>query len=436
MPDLSTTFTDLKLKELYGHLLNHYKDCVQRGLGIGEIYTEMSLAMQYTLDSPYSMSPLAKLSREEKMKAYAAFNAIFYAFPLYRQMPVEQQQNFKPSVPQFNPKVVYKVTKYNYYDTNQTLLNWLILDSMLHSHHDHYYPRHTGSGCWGSSNRHGHDSSSNEDCVKLMVALLVIALALIAAVLAFIALAYMLNELANTIERFCFNEGWLKGALMLASSIAFGAGSSYLMINFASAPLIALAVAAGLNPVGVVIMGTVLLSIIGAGIGCFAMGMLYDSVNKSANPEPLDQTDPERFRLTAAEEDALKKKGIDPIAVKCAMVALRGEMATVLGSEKPIPSFFSRYFNKDNEKIQKLLTTLRQLRKGEVDTIDAGGLHFDCRVPTMVYMPVFYQPSYQVPYSPPSYQEATGINGVTPSAPPAYLQPTYDYPQSTSYNFT
>lgn len=66
MPDLSTTFTDLKLKELYGHLLNHYKDCVQRGLGIGEIYTEMSLAMQYTLDSPYSMSPLAKLSREEK----------------------------------------------------------------------------------------------------------------------------------------------------------------------------------------------------------------------------------------------------------------------------------------------------------------------------------------------------------------------------------
>src|SRR5690606_36456748 len=109
--------------------------------------------------------------------------------------------------------------------------------------------------------------------------------------------------------------------------IGFGAGSSMLTLNFGAVPLIALAIAAGFNPVGVVITAAVLLGVIGAGIGCFAMSMLYDSINKSANKESMDPSDPDRFKLTASEEDFLNKKGIDPMAVRCAMVALRAEMA-------------------------------------------------------------------------------------------------------------
>ncbi|KTD00946.1 hypothetical protein [Fluoribacter gormanii] len=415
MSDLSTKFTDLKLKQLYGHIINHYKNCVGRNLNITDMYNEMFLAVQFSIESPLSTSSLYLLDREEKDKAYAAFNKIFYALPLFRELPSEQQRSFNPKKPRFNPEVKYVINEYNYYRCNDsTLINWLILSSVLDSHR-HAHSHHDASCCF-SSNHHRRSSSSNDDLSKLIAALLIIAIAAFAAVLAFIALAYMLDEFANSIERFWHGEGWLKGAFMFATSLAFGAGSTFLTLNFAAAPLIALAVAAGFNPVGVVILGAVLFSIIGAGIGCLAMSMIYDSINVSANKESMDPADPQRFQLTAAEEASLQKKGIDPIAVKCAMVALRAEMAKSLGSEKPLPSFFRRYFDENGSEVNELLTKLRHLRKGELKIVEVGDLCFDCRIPQPIYTntQTFY--SQQTP--PPSYFDT--FYGVQPSAPAQY----------------
>ncbi|PWY55592.1 hypothetical protein DGG96_10815 [Legionella qingyii] len=412
MSDLSTKFTDLKLKQLYAHILSHYKNCVGRYLNIYEMYNEMFLAVQFSIESPLSTSSLFLLDREEKDKAYKAFNKIFYALPLFREQVSQKQHKFNPQIPQFNPEVKYVINEYNNYNCHDSrLIDWLILSSILDSHrHSHF---HHDTSCCFPSNHHKHDSSSKDDLSKLIAALVIIVIAAAAAVLAFIALAYMLDEFANSIERFCYGEGWLKGALMLATSLAFGAGSTLLTLNFAAAPLIALAVAAGFNPVGVVILGAVLLTIIGAGIGCWAMSMMYDSINASANKESMDPEDPLRFQLTAAEEESLQKKGIDPIAVKCAMVALRAEMAKSLGNEKPIPSFFKRYFDENGSEVNELLTKLRHLRKGELKIVEVGDLCFDCRISQLTYIntQTFY--SQQTP--PPSYYD------LEPSAPPQYF---------------
>ncbi|OEH47244.1 hypothetical protein lpari_01725 [Legionella parisiensis] len=229
MPDLSKKFTDLKLKQLYGHILSHYQNCISRGLDVNATYQEMFLAVQYSLESPWSQSPLVQLEPVEKLKAYAAFNAVFNALPLYQRMHPSQRSAFNPSTPQFNPKAKYVINQYNYYGyQDPTLLDWLILSSIINSHHHSYHHHHEGAGCCWPSNHHDHDSSSNDDMAKLLAALLLILLALIAVVLAFIAFYYMLNEFANSVERFYHGEGWLKGALMFATSIGFGAGSTLL----------------------------------------------------------------------------------------------------------------------------------------------------------------------------------------------------------------
>ncbi|CAM2935013.1 Uncharacterised protein [Legionella steigerwaltii] len=435
MPDLSSKFTDQKLKLLYGQVLIHYENASKRGLDRDQMYAEMYSALVNAMESGQSKSPFHLLDFNEKGKAVYAFNTLFRTLPIHQRMRHQQQSVFNPPMPQFNPSIKFEIHEYNNYNCNDSaLLNYLLIKSIVHDSHYH------GDSCFGSSHSHGHGSKSNDDLGKLIMALLVIALALIAVVLATIALVYMLYEFADSVDRFFYGEGWLKGALMLATSIGFGAGSAYLTLNFGAVPLIALAVAAGFNPVGVVIMGTVLLSIIGAGVGCFAMSLLYDSSNKSANKESMEPNDPDRFRLTTSEEEALRRKNIDPVAVKLAMIAKQAEMTELLGKEKSIPSFFNR-----DDKIQKLLTELRQIRKGEMNAVDIGGLHFDFTPPppTVIYVPVYYQqpqvPLYQAPmyqpYQPQMYQASTHeppmypgfqdasnqIDGITPTAPPSYV---------------
>jgi len=200
-----------------------------------------------------------------------------------------------------------------------------------------------------------------------------------AAVLTFIALYYMLTELADGIERIWYNEGWLKLALTMATAVGFGSAAVVLSLNFASAPLIAFALAVGLNPVGLVIGVTVILGIIAAGIGCIAMSQLHDVIDKKLNTDAIDPSDPYRFRLTDSDEKTLEAEGLDPITVKCALVALRAEIAQKQGNEQPLPSFFSRHFGK-GRGVQDLLQKVRQLRQGDLPILEVGGLRFDCRI--------------------------------------------------------
>ena len=89
--------------------------------------------------------------------------------------------------------------------------------------------------------------------------------------------------------------------------------------------------------------------------------------------------------LQVAEEQSLVDNKLDPIKVKCAMIALRAEIAKELGNEKPIPSFLSRHFG-DGAKVQELLQKVRHLRRGDIHVIEVGDLYFDCRS-AQAYMP-------------------------------------------------
>lgn len=396
----STKFTDSQLKLLYGNLLQHYQQCSETfGQDAYAIYNEMFKDIQHAIEAPEGV--FFALNREEKDKIYHYFNTLFYALPIYSEMPRPAQLTFSPQRPQYNPNAPRVIIVQNRYSNDTFLVNWLLLNSL--THHCHYDHQRGGSYPFPSeNNRHGHPSTQDKnsrrnngsrgDAGQGLALLVVIGLALAAIIAAFIALAYMLNEFLDSCERFYFNEGWLKAALMMASAVGFGAGSSVLSLTFGSIPLIALALLAGLNPVGVVIVGVTCLSIIGAGMGAFAMGMFYDFVDSKVHSDSMDPEQAARFRLTASEERALAARNIDPAKVKLAMIAVRAEMAEVLKNEKEspylwnklkitkvdkgIPSFLWRKLGR-GEKVSKLLDQVRQLRSGELNNIKVGQLSFN-----------------------------------------------------------
>lgn len=388
MPDLSSKFTDNNLKLYYGNLLSHYQEIIGRAPlpDSNQIYNELFIATQYVLEHP--QGSLYHLDRIEKNKVYDVFNILFRALPLYGQMSTQDKEQFKPSLPQYRSEI-YVIGNYRHYDCNNSILyNWLLLNSL------------TQRCCQSGSNViivpssdragaiHSHNSEkSRKDIGQLIALLVIIALAAAAAALTFIAFYYMLNQFLNGVERLWYNEGWLNATMLLASSVVFGSLSALFAVTVASTPLIALAVAAGINPIGVVAAGAICITMLGAGLACFLTSILCGHFEKIAYKDSMDPEDPLRFRLTQLEEHDLLNKNIDPLAVKCAMVALRGEISKVLDSDQTIPSFLSRKFGY-GDKVQLLLQQVRGLRNGTVTDIEVGGLTFYCKKDSYYFLPI------------------------------------------------
>lgn len=281
MPGSNKKFTDRDLTWLYGNLLNHYAQLAPNSYDIHTVYHQMQASVHGTLSNYGVFKDLADV---EKAKVVKAFDTIFRALPMYRGLAPLEQNAFNHQ-PLANPSVVYVYRNYN---NNSSLYDWLLLNSLLHNcnHSAHPPGRFPGGMSIPSGNHHNHkDKSTSGELIALLV---VIALAAFAAALAFIAMYYMFSEFLNSVERFYYNEGWLlKAALMMASSLAFAASSFLITITFASMPIIALALAAGLNPAGLVITSVVLLTVIGAAVGTLAMDLLYDSIDKKLNKNSM-----------------------------------------------------------------------------------------------------------------------------------------------------
>jgi hypothetical protein len=399
-------FTDHNLMLFYGNVLQHYKDCITRHNDVTSIYNELFLAVQFSLESPHGN--LHHLDPVEKAKVYKSFNAIFYALPIYKDLSQQEQKNFKPELPKFDVKIKFVYNNYNRYNCHDSFLfDWLLISSITHDCHGHHTFPHGGFPHGGWPTKHGHGGNSFDTDSEVLAALALLIMAAVAAVLASIAVYYMLNQFLEGAERFYYNEGWLKAALVMANSIAFGAGSTVLSLTFATAPLTSLAIMAGFNPAVVVVTGAVLLSVIGAGIGAFAMNLLYRPMQTDKNA--MDPNDPLRFRLTANEEYNLASNGIDPSMAKLAIVALRSEIAKNLNSKSAeIPSFFSRK-DKSMTKVNECLQKVRDLRSGTLTSVQVGDLFFDCELKTPYYLPpqvYVYVPVVEQRFvSPPPYQE-------------------------------
>lgn len=399
MPKMNAVFTDRALTTFYVNFLKHYKECKPRSSDTYALYNEMYAAIYNAVELPQYGSSLFHLNPAEKLKVYSAFNTMFYAL-----LNQQQRQTFTPLAPHSKPVVIRVYQRYDGYRADDSFLfNWLLFNSLMHDCHHH--GRIFSSGDWNSGNYHGHSaSSSTTDWGQVIALLVVIALAAIAAVLAFMAMYYMLNSCLEGCARFYYNEGWLKASLMMATSVAFGAGANIASFTVLAGPLTSLAVLAGLNPIGILITGAVFLTIIGAGLGCFSMDLLYGSVAKNCNKDSMDPTDPLRYRLTEKEEKHLVQKGIDPVSVKCAIVALRASMVQDK-KDKSTALFFHR-----SSEVSKALHKIRQLRAGAISSVEVGELFFNCKIGST-------QPQSQ---QPPAYYSLSDSQLVA-SAPPVPL---------------
>lgn len=406
-----TKFTDHQLKVFFSNMLKHYQECQNRRprMSVVEVYDDMYRAAQYSVESPHGA--LNELDPNEKTKVYQAFNAIFYAFPIYRDMSREQKQAFRPARPSYTRVEHYHCPGYYKNSSSDYFLTWLLLSNLsnryssggviltvpgpiIHTHPD--------------SSKTGGTGKVSEKSNQVMLLLLAAVLALAAATLAFVALAYMIHQFTESVERLWYNEGWLKAVLMLATTLAFGATSTVLSLAFAATPITALALAAGLNPVGLVIFGVVSLTLIGGALACWITSLIYDSVEANANQDAIDPYESKRFRLTPEEELNLIHKGIDPIKVKCALVALRAELG-----DNPVPSFFSRHFGTD-ANAQKMLMQVRDLRAGQLKKIQVGSLTFDCAVPAAYFENQPHPPLHDD--LPPSYYSVYLQEAILPQA--------------------
>lgn len=365
MPKRSSKFTDHNLKLFYGNLLNHYKECTKRiGSSDAEtVYRELFLATQYAVESP--QGSLNHLPRVEKEKVYTAFHTIFYALPLFTGLSPDRQRSFNPLRSSYN-YLLNTSPQYIYNCTDPKLFNWVNLNENLNS------------SPYLVSNEAAQLKPKHSSAFWASVAFITAVFS--AVVLTLASWAYLFNQFINSAERLWYKEGWMRAALMSTTALASSAIASTLTLIYAAEPVVLVAMAMNFNPISMLIISGICIASVAAGLAALSMNSIYDFVEKRSYKRSIDSAEPQRFALSEDEEDVLFEKQIDPIKVKCALVAIRIEMNRVLQSEEAIPSLANRLFgSKKHRETQALLQTARSLRRGELIQATVGDLSFDCR---------------------------------------------------------
>ena len=379
--------TDAKLKQLYYEIADDYAflSGIQTPfpLTAAQIAEELNRRLYNSLTNP--SCPLYSLPDVEKDKAFTVLNT--YLRACQHNTFIHNQNNLvRINYSYLNPPPITTPTYViidnrphrSYCASNDFLITWMLLNMVGRSNHQ----IHPHGSIFPSSNTHGHsrkrkDKEEAEAAAQAQFwAMVVVVCAIIAAIAsAFIALYYLLNEVNASLNRFIYNEGWIQ-ALVSLSSIAASGFTSFILANtFVTPPLIGLAITAGLaNPVGFAVFGVLAISLIGAAVGGYLTNLVQNFIISSFNKDALDPNDPHRFELTDKETRNLISKGIDPIKVKCAIIALRAE----IGKEK-VPGFINRLFIQHGGRISKCLDDIRQLRKGNLKVVGVGPLTFDCQ---------------------------------------------------------
>lgn len=352
---MKTRFTDNHLATFYLYLFKDYNKNL-KGKKSDQIYIELLNKVKTELKKP----EFKDLPEDEKLKAYKVLHAFVNALPEYRKTPEAERPIFYFDLNiTIYEKYPYRPA-YFYYGTPDPFYDLLLFSALAN----------TGCHHGGLDNHHGHGDHNLSQ--EAMMALIVIALAAIVAIVTLVAIYYLLVAGFDALERLWFNEGGLQAIISIGSAIASGFAASFLTTTFLSSPIAALALAAGFsNPAGLVIFGVICLTIIGAALGCFVVNKIQESIIEKSNKDAMEPKDPYRFSLTKSEEQRLEfsrdetKDSLDPIKVKCAIMALRKEL-----NSKHLSYFLHRFSssNKENE----ILTTIRKIRRGELTEVTVG----------------------------------------------------------------
>jgi len=411
-------FTSNLLAQLQLSLVKDYQQFLSEHKTYEEICSLLRSKLDYNLyynqdSSLYSLEP------SEKLKAYTVLNTFLAACPQYLE-----HEGYRPPLvyrPIIEIRLVEDYRRHSHYcycPTNDFIFYWFMLDAL--SYHHHHGPFVDVGGIGG--HHHGHPNSgfsggggNDEKKAQLWAVLAIIALALIGIVLTTVALIFLFRAFADSMERLWHNEGIRQALVSMLSMAAFGAASGVLTFFFLTAPLTTLALAAGItNPVGLIVLSIICLSLIGAFAGNLLINAFQNYIIKIANPDALDPADPHRYTL---DEEELREANLDPIKVNCAIATLRQQLG-----KQSVPNWFSR----SREK-QEILNTIRQLRRGELSEVD---IEIDKQTFRFNLRP-FPQPVVYV-HQHPSMMPSAPSDGFGIIPPPVYGHPSERVP-STGY---
>lgn len=368
-PRFTDQLNDRLLAEFYVGLSKHFKACFDSNrMDARQIYDELYGTVYYTLQA--KPSPWQYLSNAEKQKAFTVLNTLFYAKSCYAssQSPPDFFKTGTQRPDNLNNYQMYH-HYYNNCSTPNRLVSWALFNSMSHP---------ARSGCCPQDQERTREEKKKQQ--EAWMSLLLLALVLFAAALTFIALYYVFMTTLNSAERFSYDEGWFQATITLAGMAATGVVSGLLTATLLTAPLTALAFAAGIsNPVGLLVFGVVALSIIGAAAGGWLTNQIQDLWIKKNHTTALDPGDPYRFAVSKAQSDNLERLGIDPLKVKCAIIELRCKIG-----DKGVSPRIDWWFKTRSRETQEALDLVRSLRSGthfeDGNTIvQVEEMRFDCR---------------------------------------------------------
>lgn len=424
----NTKMTDRLIKKLYFQIGEHYTDCCAQGMSLDETYYELYTTLTNSIRG--SNNPYCELELSEQRKAYTVLETFLAASPLYQQKRPKNPATFfnhgEDIAPPRATRTTVCITREYYQNDSDLVLTWLMLDSINrpyyqipsgHGHGVHFHPATFSGGVSSAGNRPNNNSKS--DTNQAFAILAVLAIAATAFLLTAFAVYYLWAQLTKSAERFLYNEGWLKASLTLLGAIAGGMAAALFTETFLSASLISLALVAGFNPVGLVLGVAICLTLLGAAIGLLITNLIQDKWITAMNQEALDANDPYLFTLTDSEARRLsegrmingKMVYIDPVKVKCVIIAIRARMG-----EPEDRTNWNRFFDNRTDLYQAGLDQIRQLRRGvnsrgepdDMSEIVVGNMRFDCTMsrsrepaPAPVYIPA--SPAYPAP---PSYDDS------------------------------
>ncbi len=364
---LKFQFTDRQLSLLFLSLEKDYKTYTQENLSMDDKYDFLCSSLDYALNQDQNSS-LYNLSTSDKDKAFTVLNTLFDAVQT-ESSRFDRRRPFKP--------VDFSTSRINYpHYCHHHGLFWA--DFFLWR--PYYYP---------SSNNVENNSNSKQNGSVLLAIFILFILILLMFITLF-ALDYLFSSIQSNIERLIYNEGILQTILSMMLFAACAASVSTVIYFFLSAPITSLCLAAALaNPIAVAVISLTCIGIIGTAL---SVGLSNTALNygmASAYPNALIPMDTGRFNLTESESQKLVEKGIDPLKIKCAIVALYEHY------DKDHDSAGASLLFWRNQQNQKIIEAVRKLRRGELVTFNLAdiidqpelNLHFNCKFDSQIYIP-------------------------------------------------
>lgn len=332
------TLTDKDIDSLYRGFIRDYNHYIAGGLAADQIFSRMNLDLEIVLKD--SNGNFSKLYAAEKQKVITVFFMAFYT-----------------STPGINPESAYV------YKDNFTI-------SELRQGHPTsgkqafatYPPPHYYAGEPGNIN----GSTTGGLYYALVCYCSLYVFDLISVTLAAVTSYYLLSQVVDSVDRFSYNEGWLKATLQLATIPVSFFASNILVATFLTGPLMDLAIAFSVgNPFTAVATMAGALSIIGTGLAYYLTTQSLQAVSSIFYSGLIDAYDPSRFSLSDSQILQIQRHNpdVDLTKVICYIAQVREQMSKSIST----PLLRSKH---DENMLFQLRQTIRQLCSGEVQEVE------------------------------------------------------------------